>query len=54
MIGTAFQNPDGSIGFGLNIVSTPGGLAVPVDADIALRTAAAPGVTAVAAPAASC
>ena len=38
VIGTAFQNPDGSIGFGLNIVSTPGGLAVPVDADIALST----------------
>ncbi len=35
VIGTAFQNPDGSIGFGLNIV-TPGGQAVPVEAEISL------------------
>jgi len=38
VIGTAFPNPDGTIGFGLNIVSTPGGLPVPVDAEISLST----------------
>jgi len=38
VIGTAFPNPDGTIGFGLNIVSTPGGFPVPVDAAIALST----------------
>jgi hypothetical protein len=38
VIGTAFQNPDGTIGFGLNIVSTPGGAPVPVNADIALSS----------------
>jgi hypothetical protein len=31
-IGTAFQNPDGTIGFGLTIVATPGGRPVHVDA----------------------
>jgi Chaperone of endosialidase len=36
--GTAFQNPDGSIGFGLNVVSAPGGAPVHVDATIALAT----------------
>ena len=25
VIGTAFQNPSGTVGFGLNIVSTPSG-----------------------------
>jgi hypothetical protein len=38
VIGTAFPNPDGTIGFGLNIVSTPGGYAVPVAAEISLGT----------------
>jgi hypothetical protein len=32
--GTAFQNPDGSIGLGLNVVTTPGGMASPIDAVI--------------------
>ena len=34
-IGTAFQNPDGTIGFGLTIVATPGGVPVHVDAALA-------------------
>ena len=34
--GTAFPNADGSIGFGLNIVTTPGGRPVHVDAEISL------------------
>lgn len=38
VIGTAFQNPDGTIGFGLNVVTSPGGRAVPVDAEITLAT----------------
>jgi hypothetical protein len=29
VVGLAFQNPNGSIGFGLTIVTTPGGTAVP-------------------------
>jgi len=37
-IGTAFFNPDGSIGFGLAIVTTPGGAAVHVEASISLST----------------
>ncbi|MCC7180319.1 MAG: tail fiber domain-containing protein [Acidobacteria bacterium] len=36
--GLAFLNPDGSIGFGLNIVTAPGGMPVHVDATIALAT----------------
>ena len=36
--GLAFLNPDTSIGFGLNIVTTPGGAPVHVDATIALAT----------------
>jgi len=36
--GTAFPNADGTIGFGLNIVTTPGGRPVHVDADISLGT----------------
>ncbi|GEM_PF-946050 len=36
--GLAFLNPDGSIGFGLNIVTAPGGVPVHVDAIIALAT----------------
>ncbi len=38
VIGTAYPNPDGSIGLGLNIVSTPGGLAVPIDAAVSMAT----------------
>jgi hypothetical protein len=38
VIGTAFQNPNGSIGFGLNVVGAPGGAAAPIDATIALAT----------------
>lgn len=38
VIGTAFPNPDGSIGFGLNIVSTPDGQPMPVNADVSLAT----------------
>jgi hypothetical protein len=38
VIGTAFQNPNGSIGLGLNIVAAPGGTAAPVDATIGLAT----------------
>lgn len=34
-IGTAFPNPDGTIGFGLTIVATPGGVPVHVDAALA-------------------
>lgn len=36
--GTAFPNADGTIGFGLNIVTSPGGRPVTVDAKIALGT----------------
>ncbi|MBP7779088.1 MAG: peptidase S74 [Acidobacteria bacterium] len=36
--GTAFPNADGTIGFGLNIVTAPGGRPVHVDAEIALGT----------------
>jgi hypothetical protein len=38
VIGTAFLNPNGSIGFGLNVVAAPGGTATPIDATIALAT----------------
>ncbi len=38
VIGTAFLNPDGTIGFGLNIVTSPGGRAVPIDAAINTST----------------
>ncbi len=37
-IGTAFLNPDGSIGFGINVVAAPGGQPHPVSARIALAT----------------
>ena len=37
-IGMAFQNPDGTIGFGLTIVVAPGGAAVNIDAEIRLAT----------------
>jgi hypothetical protein len=36
VIGTAFQNPDGSIGLGFNIVAAPGGAPVHIDATISL------------------
>jgi hypothetical protein len=36
--GTAFPNADGTIGFGLNIVTTPGGRPLHVDAEINLGT----------------
>ncbi len=38
VVGTAFQNPDGTIGFGLNIVASPGGVPVTVDAGITIAT----------------
>jgi len=36
--GTAFPNPDGTIGFGLNIVTAPGGRPLHVDAEITVGT----------------
>ena len=36
--GLAFPNPDGGIGFGMTIVTAPGGAPVHVDAEIALAT----------------
>ena len=36
--GLAFPNPDGTIGFGVTIVTAPGGVPVHVDADITLAT----------------
>lgn len=36
--GTAFLNPDGTIGLGLSIVTTPGGTPIHVDATISLAT----------------
>jgi hypothetical protein len=38
VVGLAFQNPDGTIGFGLSIVTTPGGAPVHVDATISIAT----------------
>jgi hypothetical protein len=38
VLGTAFSNPEGTIGFGLNIVGTPGGAPVHVDATISIAT----------------
>jgi hypothetical protein len=38
VVGMAFPNADGSIGFGLTIVTAPGGVAVHVDAEIAIPT----------------
>lgn len=37
-MGTAFPNPDGSIGFGFTIVTAPGGASVHVDATIGIAT----------------
>jgi Chaperone of endosialidase len=36
--GLAFLNPDGTVGFGLNIVTAPGGAAVHVDASMTIST----------------
>ena len=36
--GLAFQNPNGSIGFGLTIVTAPGGTPIHVDATISIAT----------------
>ncbi len=38
LVGLATPNPDGSIGFGLNVVTVPGGRGVQIDARIALAT----------------
>jgi hypothetical protein len=38
VIGTAFQNPDGSVGMGLNIVAAPSGAPVHVEASITVST----------------
>lgn len=38
VIGTAFQNPDGSIGMGLNVVMAPDGQPQPVSATLSLST----------------
>ncbi len=38
--GLAFPNPDGSIGFGLTIVTSPGGVPVHLDAAMSLATLA--------------
>lgn len=39
VIGTAFPNPDGTIGLGFNIIASPGGADVSVDATVSLPTA---------------
>jgi hypothetical protein len=38
VVGLAFQNPSGSIGFGMTIVTAPGGTPVHVDATISIAT----------------
>ncbi|MFN2444363.1 MAG: tail fiber domain-containing protein [Vicinamibacterales bacterium] len=38
VVGTAFPNPDGTVGLGLSIVATPGGNPTHVDATIAVAT----------------
>jgi hypothetical protein len=38
VVGLAFQNPDGTIGFGLTVVTAPGGTPVHIDATITLAT----------------
>jgi hypothetical protein len=38
IVGLAFQNPDGTIGFGLTIVTAPGGTPVHIDAAITVAT----------------
>lgn len=42
VVGLGFPNPDGTIGFGLTIVTTPGGAPVHVDARIGLATISGP------------
>jgi hypothetical protein len=38
VVGLAFQNPDGTIGFGLTVVTAPGGSPVHIDATISIAT----------------
>jgi hypothetical protein len=42
LVGVATPNPDGTIGFGLHIITVPGGRPVDVDARIALATVSGP------------
>ena len=42
LVGAATQNPDGTIGLGLHIVTVPGGRAVDIDARISLATVSGP------------
>ena len=42
LVGLATPNPDGSIGFGLNVVTVPGGRGVQIDARITLATLSGP------------
>ncbi len=42
LVGVATQNPDGTIGFGLHIITVPGGRPVDVEARIALATISGP------------
>lgn len=42
VVGLAFPNPDGSIGFGLTTVTTPGGTPIHIDAAIQLATLSGP------------
>ena len=39
MTGTAFQNPDGTIGLGFNVVAAPGGAPSHIDATVTLPAA---------------
>ncbi len=38
VVGLAFPNPDGSIGFGMTTITTPGGIAVHIDATVSVAT----------------
>ena len=42
LVGVATQNPDGTIGFGLHIVTVPGGRGVDIDARIGLPSLSGP------------
>ena len=42
LVGLATPNPDGTIGFGMNVVTVPGGLGVQIDARITLATVSGP------------
>ncbi len=42
VVGTAFLNPDGTVGIGLNTVLSPGGASVHVEARVSLATLAGP------------